>query len=234
MKEKETVAGGWLEQPRNRKLAGMLALALAILFSAAVFWFVGRPMLRFVSDPTLFRDWVGRSGAWGRLAFVGMMALQVLIAFIPGEPLELGAGYAFGAVEGTLLCLLGAALGTAVVFLLVRQFGLRLVELFFSKEKLQSLPLLRDTRRLYLLTFIAFFIPGTPKDLLTYVLGLTHMKFWPCLLLITVARIPSVITSTLGGDALGTQQYGFAIAVFAATLLLSGIGLLVYRRMCRK
>lgn len=236
MKENATTkaAGGWLEEPRNRKRAIWLALALAILFALAVSWFVGRPMLRFVSDPAQFRDWVGRSGALGKLAFVGMMALQVIVAFIPGEPLELGAGYAFGAGEGTLLCLLGATLGTAVVFLLVRRFGLRLVELFFSREKLASLPLLQDTRRLYLFTFIAFFIPGTPKDLLTYVLGLTGMKFWICLLLTGVARIPSVISSTLGGDALGTRQYTFAAAVFAGTLLLSAIGLLVYRRFCRK
>lgn len=65
-------------------------------------------MLKFVSEPEKFRAWVDGHGIYGRLAFIGMMVLQVFIAIIPGEPLEIGAGYAFGMWEGTLLCMAGA------------------------------------------------------------------------------------------------------------------------------
>mgnify|MGYP000043083382 CR=1 FL=1 len=39
-------------------------------------------------------------GFGGKLAMVGMMVLQVVVAVIPGEALEIGAGYAFGAGRG--------------------------------------------------------------------------------------------------------------------------------------
>lgn len=71
--------------------------------------------------------------------------------------------------------------------------------------------------------------PGTPKDLLTYCAGLTHMRLGKWLAISVVGRIPSVITSTIGGDALGAGSYGFAALVFGATLLLCGAGLVVYR-----
>ena len=80
----------------------------------------------------------GRPGVWAPVLFTGMMILQVIVAVIPGEPLEIAAGYAFGAVEGTFLCILGTFIGGMLVFLLVRRFGLRAVEVFFPAEKLRS------------------------------------------------------------------------------------------------
>ena len=88
---------------------------------------------------------------------------------------------------------------------------------------------MRNARRLEFIVFLLFFIPGTPKDVLTYMVGLTPMKLRVWLLITTVARIPSVVTSTIGGDALGTQEYVFAVIVFVATAAVSGLGVLLYR-----
>ena len=77
-----------------------------------------------------------------------------------------------------------------------------------------------------------FFLPGTPKDLLTYFVGLTDIKFSKFFFIASVARLPSVITSTVGGNALGGKEYVFAVIVFGATLLLSIAGLLIYNRIC--
>jgi uncharacterized membrane protein YdjX (TVP38/TMEM64 family) len=175
-----------------------------------------------------------QGGVWGRILFVLLMALQVVVALIPGEPLEIGAGYAFGAVEGTLLCMAGITLGSLVVFLFVRRFGIRLVEVFFSREKIHSLKFLQNAKRLELITFFVFFIPGTPKDLLSYFVGLTDIKLSKWILIAGLARIPSIVTSTVGGDALGMQNYVFAVVVFSVTLVLSGAGLLVYSRLQKR
>jgi uncharacterized membrane protein YdjX (TVP38/TMEM64 family) len=162
-----------------------------------------------------------------------MVVLQLIIAIIPGEPLEIGAGYAFGVLEGTLLCLAGAVLGSAIVFLLVRRFGVKLVEALYSRERIMSLRFLSDRKRMKILAFLIMLIPGTPKDLLSYFMGLTDIKLPTWLLIVATARIPSVITSTMGGGALGMKNYQFAILVFAATLLLSGAGLLIYNRITK-
>ena len=215
----------------HKKKIYLFAIVVALLFIAAVGYLVGKPMVDFVREPERFRAWVDSSGFVSRVIFVGMVVFQLVIALIPGEPLEMGAGYAFGAVEGTILCIIGCVVGSALVFLFVRRFGVKLVEVFFPREKIRSLRFLQDSRRLNLLTFIVFFIPGTPKDLLSYFIGLTDMKLGTWLLITAVARIPSIVTSTVTGDALGLKNYQFAIIAFGATLLLSLVGILVYRRL---
>lgn len=215
----------------HKKKIYLFAIIVALIFIAAVGYLVGKPMIEFVREPERFRAWVDSSGFVSRVIFVGMVIFQLIIALIPGEPLEMGAGYAFGAWEGTILCIIGCVIGSALVFLFVRRFGVKLVEVFFPREKIRSLRFLQDSRRLNLLTFIVFFIPGTPKDLLSYFIGLTDMKLGTWLFITAVARIPSIVTSTVTGDALGLKDYQFALIAFGVTLALSLAGILVYRRL---
>lgn len=217
---------------RHKKGMGILSVVVFIVFSALVCWYIGRPMLRFVSQPEDFRAWIDSKGVLGRLIFIGMVALQVVFAVIPGEPLEIGAGYAFGAVEGTLLCVIGGLLGSITVFSFVRRFGVKVVELFYPVEKINNLRFLKNTDNFEAVAFIIFMIPGTPKDLMVYFFGLTKISITHFMLIASVARLPSIVTSTVGGNALGMKNYVFAVVVFAVTLIVSCIGLFIYRFIC--
>lgn len=217
-----------MQKSKKQKLIGVLLLLLVFLFWGILFYAIGKPMIQFVSEPDAFRAWVEDHGFFGRIMFVGMVVLQMIVSVIPGEPLEIGAGYAFGALEGTLLCTVGNFLGAAAVFALVRTFGVRLLELFYSREKILSLKFLQNTKRVDLIVFLIYFLPGTPKDLISYFVGLTKMKWSTWLLIATIGRLPSVITSTMGGNALGTREYRFAIIIFSITVVISLIGWLIY------
>lgn len=227
MKEKELTI-------TQQKRLGIAALIIAIAVMGLLVWLVGVPLVRFASQPEHFRTWVNSHGFGGRLAYMGMVILQVVVALIPGEPFEIAAGYAFGAVEGTLLCLAASALGSVCVFLLVRRFGHRLAEVFFSKEKLRSIRFLQTTRRRDLLFLIIFMLPGTPKDLLCYFAGLTTIRFPVWLLICSLGRLPSIVTSTVGGSALGEQNYRAAVIAFALALAVAGVGYVIYRAVCRR
>lgn len=135
-------------EEKRRMKRTIAAIIAFVAFLAITCVLVGRPLLKFIDDPQKFRDWVDTHGIWGRLSFVGMMALQVIVAFIPGEPLEIAAGYAFGVWEGTGLCMLGALIGGLVVFLFVRSFGRRAAEVFFPPEQIDSVRFLRAGREL--------------------------------------------------------------------------------------
>ncbi|MGN0450723.1 MAG: TVP38/TMEM64 family protein [Acutalibacteraceae bacterium] len=217
---------------KQKKIISVILLVLFLGFSALVAWFIGKPMISLVSEPEKFRGWVESRGNWGRLIFIGMMVFQVIIALVPGEPLEIGAGYAFGAVEGTLLCVAGVTIGSLLVFGLVRRFGIRLVEVFFDTGKIKQLKFLQNEKRLDLITFIVFFLPGTPKDLLTYFVGLTDIKLSKFILIVSIARLPSIITSTVGGSALGIGRYELAAIVFGGTVIISLLGLFIYNKIC--
>ena len=220
------------DKKQNRKrwiglgLAGMCLVGLCALTSG--------PMVRLAAHPENFRLWVDSHGFNAQLTYVLMVLVQVVVAVIPGEPLEIAGGYAFGAVEGTLLFFLGATLGSVLVFTLVRKFGVRAAGLFFEREQLDKLHFLKSSPRRTVLFLLVFMIPGTPKDLLCYFAGLTDMKLGVWLCICSFGRLPSLVTSTVGGDALGERSYLFAAAVFLAALGLSLGGLLIYRYICRR
>lgn len=212
----------------------LAAVWVFILVCGGLCALVGIPMVRLAGEPEAFREWVRSFGVWGRAVYVGAVTLQVLVAFIPGEPLELAGGYAFGAWEGTLLALAGIVLGSALVFALVRRFGTPLVEVFFSKEKIEGVAFLNDPRRTRVIAFLLMLIPGTPKDFLSYFAGLTKLRLSQWLGIVAVARIPSVIGSTISGGAAGSENYPLAAATLAVTAAISGIGILYYRRICKE
>lgn len=219
---------------KQRKVVFVVAIVFAVFVIGAVTAILWKQLGSLFSDPASFRVWVEDKGVVGKVFFVAMSVLQILLALIPGEPLEIAAGFAFGAVEGTLLCLLAIAMGSALVFLLVRSLGIKMVEVFFSIEKIRSLRILQNHRRFEIILFWILFIPGTPKDLISYFVGLTKMKLSHWILLTTIARIPSVLTSTIGGDALGEENYAVAVVVFAVSAILSLVGMWIYDRITRR
>lgn len=219
---------------KQHKAVSAAAFIVFIIFCGCVGWFVGKPMILLAKEPELFREWVDGFGTWSRVAFVAMVVLQVVVAFIPGEPLELAGGYAFGAVEGTVLTLLGIVIGSALVFGLVRRFGVKLVEVFFSRDKIRELAFLKNPKKTRVIAFILMMIPGTPKDFLSYFAGLTKLRLREWLVIVAVARIPSVIGSTISGGAAGAENYLLAGITLVLTLCLSAVGIAYYRRICRQ
>ena len=157
-------------------------------------------------------------------------AFQIIVAIVPGEPIEIASGYAFGWFLGAVLCLLGTLFGQMVVFIFAKQFGLDFVEIFVSKKKLEKMSFLKDKEKIYVTIFFIFLIPGTPKDVLSYVAGITSIKLLPFLLVSGVARIPSVVSSTIAGSYLGVKNYKMAAIIFAVTIVISGILFFIYKQ----
>ena len=96
------------------------------------------------------------------------------------------------------------------------------------------IPIIHEEKKLNTLTAILFLIPGTPKDLLTYAVGVTDMKIPTYLMIATVARIPSILMSTIGGDALGENRFSHAIIAFIVSAVLSLTGYLIYLHISKK
>ena len=219
---------------KKKKIITVLIMAAVLAFTVLICVFIGRPLIKFVTKPEQFRRWVDSHGFIGKLAFVGMIVFQVIIAVIPGEPFEMGGGYAFGTLEGTLLTLIGILIGSAVIFALVRTLGVKVVEIFFPIEKIRSLKFLKDSKKLNILTFVIMLLPGTPKDLISYFMGLTEIKFSYWMFVVAFARLPSIITSTAAGDALGFKNYKLAVIFVVSTIIISLLGLIYYRIITKR
>lgn len=218
---------------KQQKTIGITAISIAVVLLAIIVIFVGIPLVRFLKEPERFRVWVEERGFWGKVAFIGMVVMKVVVAVIPGEPFELASGYAFGVWEGLLLCMIGITIGSMIVFSLVKKFGVSIIRVFFSQERIDGMKLLHTSKKGNIILSIVYIVPGTPKDFLNYCAGLTTIKLHTWLLVCSIGRIPSIITSTISGDAFVQKRYFFGILIYAVTFLVGLIGVLVYNKVTK-
>ena len=216
----------------TRQKITLFSAGLVTILALLLTLFVWRWLSSFSQDE--FRDYIRSFGADAALVLFLLQVLQVFVPLIPGELLESGTGYALGAVLGTAVCYAGVVAASALVFFFVRRFGLRAVELFVPREKIINLKFINTEKKRNSLIFALFFIPGTPKDLLTYFVALTDIKFGAFLWISLIARIPSMLTSTVGGHLLGEKAYMSALLLYAATGLFSLLGVLIYNQIVNK
>ena len=178
------------------------------------------PYFQSLSDPICqdrIREWVNNIGIIGIFTVLGLQILQIIIAFIPGEPVEILSGALYGTIGGLILCLIGCMLASAVVFSLSKYFGKKLLYVLFSKQNIQSWNWLQDSKKYTIVTFLLFFIPGTPKDMLTYIIGITNMSIRRFLVISSLARVPSVLSSTMMGATMRQGNWKISIIVFLIT-----------------
>ena len=125
-------------------------------------------------------------------------------------------------------------LGSVIIFLLVRKFGMKFIELFVSKEKVESIKWLKTDKKSIAFIIIFYLIPGTPKDLFCYLLGLTDMKLWVFILINFLGRFPAIILSASSGGALGKEKYVAFFILMAVIVVMYIIGALIYRHHNKK
>lgn len=186
--------------------------------------------MEFREDPERMVETFQSQGAAGVVAFMGLLILQVFAAVVPGGPFEIAAGLAFGPVRGALICDAAITVGSTLVFLFSRKFGMKFIELFFSREKIEGVKILRTTEQSEVLIFLLFLIPGTPKDLLSYLVGLTDLPLLHWILIAAVGRFPAILLSTMSGSAIAGRRYEIFILLMAVLAALSVLGTVWYRR----
>ena len=218
----------------GRNIYCILSVAvLASIIIAGSFW-LGPKITEIARDPDVLNEILGTGSFKSYLWFLGIQFLQTVFALIPGEFVEIAAGYIFGSVSGLILCLIGVALATALIFGLTRLLGRKFTEIMIDSRDLKRLKFLQDEKKLEIMFALLFFIPGTPKDLITYFAGVTKIKFGTFMVISIFCRIPSIITSTLAGAALGKENYLLSAIIFAVTGLVAVFGILLYRKLSKK
>lgn len=213
---------------RRRVLIGLVTAAS---ITALLCWEYLPGLLAWLADARAVRAFVSDHAFVSRLAMLGINIVQVLLAFLPGEPVELASGYAFGFWEGTALCLVASGLATSAIYWATRRWGWKLVGLFFDRSLFDRFSWLKSAKRLEPIMLIVFLIPGTPKDFLTYFAGLTNMRFLPVVLIATFGRIPSIVTSTIAASAVGSGNWPLVACTLVASAFLLAVGGLMYRRL---
>ena len=221
----------------NKKQKVVIAV-FAVFWAMCIACYVGfsgsiNAMLQTVLDENrdLFKEQLHTScHGFEALIFVIIRAIQTAVKVIPAEPLEIGSGYAFGTFGGLFYCLIGNILGSLFILFMTKKFGRKIVDIFVPSSKIDEMRIFRNPSKIYTLLFILYIIPGTPKDGFTYMVGLTNIDFFKFMVLTSIARIPSIITSTYIGNAIGDKNYLLSVLVFIATFLLGVGGSILYTK----
>ena len=141
---------------RRRKILAGISLAVVLLLMVLLTLFVSNWLRSFSQDD--FREYLRSFGAGGWLVMLGLQILQVFIALIPGEIVETAAGYVLGPWLGTAICYLGICIASVLIFTLTRRYGVRLVEVFISREKINELRFLNTQQKRNNLIFLLFLL----------------------------------------------------------------------------
>jgi len=211
-----------------------IQIALATLFIGSIVYATirfGPELTRLVSDPHRFRAHILSFGHWSAVVFMLFQLLKVVIAVIPGEPVQIAGGYIFGTFWGTVYSTVGITVGYIIVFTCVKLFGFPLVKTFVSKKEFEKFSTLINSPKLETTIFLLFLIPGIPKDILVYIAGLTPIRPVVFFIIITFARFPAMLGSSYIGAKIESSQYFIAITVSVIASILFVLGYIYKKRI---
>jgi uncharacterized membrane protein YdjX (TVP38/TMEM64 family) len=192
----------------KRTIAGFLVFGLAVLGVAYLLFPLG--FVKYFTDRELLSNVIKEHRTNAAFIFIGLQILQVIAAPVPGEVTGFVGGMFFGATRGILLSSVGLAIGSWLAFVLSRMAGRPLVEKIIKPETIKRYDYVMKHRGLFL-AFLMFLIPGFPKDILCYILGLGHMRHRDFLLVSTTGRLLGTTLLTLQG---GFYRHGHYAAFF--------------------
>ena len=197
----------------------LLAVCLLLYYYHDAHRSVAR-MLHFFSNRERLKEFIDSFGWSAPLVFIGLQALQVVAAPVPGELTGFLGGYLFGMAPGLAYSTIGLTLGSLLAFLISRRLGMPFVSRFVGQETLQKFDHLMR-RQGALFSFIIFIIPGTPKDYFCFLLGLSPMNIVTFLVVSTLGRFPSTLFLTMQGQAVKSEDYRvFFLALGVALIII--------------
>ncbi len=199
---------------------GLLAVLLLIVAVLAVRY--ARPMFDFVSNEQQLEAWLDRLGPLGPLAVIGLNALQVVVAFIPGYAMMIAAGYLYGFPMGAVYGAIGMALGGLIAISLARRYGRPMVVRMVGASRLESW---EEVAHIDSLPVWFFLMLGPFGDVPYYIAGLTSIAIWKILAIALLLRTPSTLVAAAVGAGLVDWRSPWVLGGAAVLMLLGALAI---------
>ena len=213
---------------KNKKLRLKIisAFAFAIAFALLMlFLFSGDnfEILRsiFLEEHTKeeLQDKLRDFGIKGYITISILAMLQILIAFLPAEPVQVIAGITFGFIRGLAACMVGVIVGNSIMYLLYKIFGDRLTA-YFDKNLELDVEKAGASGKVTALVFILYFLPAIPYGMICFFAATMRMKFPKYLLVTALGALPSVCIGVGLGHMAISASWIISAIVFAVLVSL--------------
>ena len=167
-------------------------------------------------------------------AYIGFQIIQIIIFVIPGQAIQLAGGYMFGFWMGFLLTFIGVALGTVITFYLARLLGKDAIHLIIGEEKTHHYIEKFNSKKVYMIIFIFFLIPGIPKDAVTYIAGVAEMEARPFIIISLLGRLPAMIGGVMIGSMLKSGSYTGVVIISIVAVIFFVLGIIFKDKLIGK
>ena len=184
-------------------------------------------LLRLYVDKRFLKHTLREWGVLAPVIFIGLQALQVIIAPIPGDLTGILGGYLFGEWGGILYSTIGLTMGSLTAFAIGRWLGARYVQKLVSPDIWRKMGFIVEAEGT-ILCFIIFLLPGLPKDVTCYLFGLSPMPFWVFAVVCTLGRFPTTWVLSAQGARTASGDYHDVI-LLSAIVLAVALPLYYYR-----
>lgn len=217
-----------------------LILTVLVFIACIVITIKVLPIVSKLSDENYrvyFKEKVNAMGFKGVIFILLLQILQIVVAVIPGQPMEIVSGMLYGPIGGIFVCLVGIFIGTAIVFYLVRKLGTDFMQLFFSPEKIDSIKnskIFKNSAKFEFIMLIIFVIPMMPKDIFIYLGGISPVRPKRFLAIATLARIPGLFLTVYMGNRISNGNFSMVVVLIAIILIIAAIGYFIYSRAEQK
>lgn len=225
----------WLSRLTKADLFKLGGLALFFVLMAVLCVLIA-PWIAELSEPDGIErlvDDVRNAGVGGVFILLAFQFLQIVVAFIPGEVVQIAAGMMYGPWFGALIIIIGAVISSALIFVVVHKLGAPFVRAMIPEKWMGKLEAFEGSEKLDVMVFILFLIPGMPKDVFTYLVPLTNMSMRNFIVLSNVGRIPGVLITTFGADSLMAGDYTQSIILFAIAAAIAVLAMWQHERILR-
>ena len=202
----------------DKKTIAGFAVACLVL-AGFIYLLYAYDFIGYFTDRQRLLTFIKEHQANAAFVFIGLQVLQVVAAPVPGEATGFVGGMFFGTAWGILYSTIGLTLGSWIAFMLARLAGRPLVEMVVKAETIKRYDYVMKHKGLFL-AFLMFLIPGFPKDILCYLLGLGHMGQRDFLLVSTTGRLLGTTLLTLGGTLFRDKRYGALFTLLGVSLFL--------------
>jgi len=184
-------------------------------------------LLRLYVDKRFLKHTLREWGVLAPVIFIGLQALQVIIAPIPGDLTGILGGYLFGEWGGILYSTIGLTMGSLTAFAIGRWLGARYVQKLVSPDIWRKMGFIVEAEGT-ILCFIIFLLPGLPKDVTCYIFGLSPMPFWVFAVVSTLGRFPTTWVLSAQGARTASGDY-LHVILLSAIVLAVALPLYYYR-----
>jgi uncharacterized membrane protein YdjX (TVP38/TMEM64 family) len=201
----------------KKTIIGLILLGAVVAGVLYILFPLG--LAKYFTDRRLLTHFITEHRTNAVFIFIGLQILQVIAAPLPGEVTGFVGGMIFGTLGGVVYSTIGLTVGSWLAFMLARFAGRPLVEKLVKPETINRYDYVMKHKGMFL-AFLMFLIPGFPKDILCYLLGLGHMRQRDFLVVSTSGRLLGTVLLTMEGSFLRDKHYAAFFTVLGISVIV--------------